>query len=165
MTSALESEIERLVAPALEGMGFAVVRVKMTGAPRRTLQIMAEQLDGAAITVDHCTAISRAVSALLDVEEAVSGSYDLEVSSPGIDRPLVRRADFERFTGHQARIETRDLLDGRKRFRGELLGVCGDAVRIAVDGGVAEIPLDAIAGAKLLLSDALIAATRAREHA
>ncbi len=165
MTSELESEIARLVAPALDAMGCAVVRVKMTGERRRTLQIMAERLDGAAITVDDCTAISRVVSARLDVEDSIRGSYDLEISSPGIDRPLVRRADFERFAGHEAKIETHRPLEGRSRFRGQLLGVSGDAVRIAVDGGVAEIPLDAIAAAKLLLTDALIAATQTREPA
>ena len=159
MTAALESGIERLVTPALEAMGFMVVRVKLTGRPEKTLQIMVEPEDGSTVTVDECGKISRAVSALLDVEDPVRGAYNLEISSPGIDRPLVKRCDFERFAGHVAKIETRRPRQGRKRFRGRLLGLDGDDVRIDVEGGeVAVIPLAEIAAAKLVLTDALIAA-------
>ena len=159
MTSQLETEIERLVAPAVEAMGCAVVRVKIMGQPRRTLQVMAEHLDGSAVTVGECGNISRMISALLDVEDPVSGAYDLEVSSTGIDRPLVRRADFERFAGYEAKIEMRHTIGGRKRFRGELMGLAGDDVKIAVNGEVADLPFDDIAAAKLVLTDALIAAS------
>ena len=149
--------IERLVTPALEAMGFTVVRVKLTGQPVRTLQIMVELLDGSRVSVDECGEISRAVSALLDVEDPLKGAYSLEISSPGIDRPLVRPVDFERFAGHVAKIETRRPLEGRKRFRGRLLGLVGDDVRIDGEDGVAAIPLADIAAAKLVLTDELIA--------
>ena len=160
MASELESEIERLIAPALDGLGFAVVRVKLLGKAPRTLQVMAERQGGATMTVNDCGEISRVISALLDVEDPISGSYSLEVSSPGIDRPLVSADDFERFAGHLAKIETRRPLDGRKRFRGQLLGVAGDDVRVMVDGGVAAIPFADITAAKLVLTDALIAASQ-----
>lgn len=159
-----EEDIERLVAPILGAMGYNIVRVKIMGKQQPTLQVMAERQNGAAITLDACGEISRAVSALLDVEDPFSGPYKLEVSSPGIDRPLMRRADFERFTGHVAKIVTRRPIDGRKRFRGRLLGVSGDDVRIAVNGDQARIPLDDIAGAKLVLTDELIAAADKTGH-
>jgi ribosome maturation factor RimP len=149
--------IERLVTPALEAMGFTVVRVKLTGRPVRTVQIMVELLDGSLVSVDECGAISRAVSALLDVEDPLQGAYSLEISSPGIDRPLVRPVDFERFAGYVAKIELRRPHEGRKRFRGRLLGLDGDDVRIDVEDGVAAIPLVDIAAAKLVLTDELIA--------
>ena len=154
---AVDSGIERLVTPALEEMGFTVVRVRLTGQPERTLQIMVELLDGSTVTVDDCGKISRAVSALLDVEDAVKGTYHLEISSPGIDRPLVKPADFERYAGHVAKIETRRPREGRKRFRGRLLGLAGDAVRIEGEDGLAAIPLAEIVAAKLVLTDELIA--------
>lgn len=156
----IEDEVLRLIAPALEAMGYDIVRVKIVGHRRPTLQIMAERCDGTAFTIDSCGEISRVVSALLDVEDPISGSYELEVSSPGIDRPLVRRADFERFAGHVAKIESRRAIDGRKRFRGRLLGVVGDDVYIAVNGDKARIPLEDVAGAKLVLTDELIAAAK-----
>lgn len=165
MTSELERGIERLVAPALDRMGFSVVRVKLMGKAERTLQVMAERRDGTGASIDEYGAISRMVSAVLDVEDPIRGSYSLEVSSPGIDRPLVRSADFERFAGHVAKIETRRPLDGRKRFRGQLLGVSDGDVRVAVDGGVAAIPFADIAAAKLVLTDALIAAAGKGERA
>ncbi len=158
MSSGIEREIERLVAPALEAMGYAIVRVKLISGPRRTLQIMAEPADGRTMGVEDCAAVSRAVSALLDVEDPIAGAYDLEISSPGIDRPLVRPADFERFVGHEARIETRQPLGGRRRFRGRLLGLNEARVRLAVkDDGETEIPLAEISAAKLVLTDRLIA--------
>ncbi len=157
MTAALETGIERLVTPALEAMGMMVVRVRLTGQPDKTLQIMVEPDDGSTVTVDQCGKISRAVSALLDVEDPVRGAYSLEISSPGIDRPLVKPVDFERFAGHVAKIETRQPHAGRKRFRGRLLGLAGGDVRIDAEDGVAAIPLAEIAAAKLVLTDALIA--------
>ena len=154
--------IERLVTPALEAMGFTVVRVRLSGQPERTLQIMVEPLDGSprhgsTVTVDDCGKISRAVSALLDVEDLIEGAYNLEISSPGLDRPLIKAADFERFAGYVAKIETRRPRDGRKRFRGRLLGLANDEVRIEAEDGVAAIPLAEIAAAKLVLTDELIA--------
>ena len=151
--------IERLVTPALEAMGFTVVRVKLTGRPVRTLQIMVELLDGSRVSVDECGAISRAVSALLDVEDPISESYALEVSSPGIDRPLMRLQDYERFAGFEANIETKRPHDGHRKFTGRLAGVRGRSVAIGGETGEAEIPFDEIARAKLVLTDELIAAS------
>lgn len=166
--------IERLIEPALTAMGYDLVRVALQGGESRpTLQIMAERKDGVGMTVDDCADISRTLSALLDVEDPIASAYTLEVSSPGIDRPLVKRADFERFAGFEARIETVQPVAGRKRFRGRLMGVTGEDVRLrepAKDGaqkaqvdGVdneTRVPLAAIARAKLVLTDELIAATQ-----
>ena len=155
-----EARIEALVAPALEAIGYGVVRVRVRGTKRRTLQIMIERTDGNEIKVDDCSAASVAVSALLDVEDPIAGAYQLEMSSPGIDRPLVKMGDFERYAGFDARIETKQPVEGRKRFRGRLLGVTDGAVRLRHDGGTVAIGLEEIATAQLLLTDELIAATQ-----
>ncbi|MEE9139969.1 MAG: ribosome maturation factor RimP [Alphaproteobacteria bacterium] len=154
----LPGRIERVIAPAIEAMGYGIVRVQITGGARSVLQVMAEREDGAPVTLDDCATISRTISALLDVEDPIPGAYSLEVSSPGIDRPLVKRGDFARFAGFEAKIETRRPIDGRKRFRGKLLGLSGDAVRIALADGEAEIPYMEICRAKLVLTDELLAA-------
>lgn len=156
----LPNRVEELVAPTLDAMGYDLVRVRMIGTNRLTLEVMAERQDGDAMTVDDCADISRAVSAVLDVEDPIPGSYALEVSSPGIDRPLVRLADYERFAGFQAKLEVDKLIDGRKRFRGQLAGTKGDMVRIVLPEGEAEVPFDRIIKAKLVMSEDLIAATR-----
>ncbi len=153
------SRIGALIEPSLESLGYALVRVRLKG---ETLQVMAERGDGGAMTVDACAEVSRAVSAILDVDDPIKDSYVLEVSSPGIDRPLVREADFERFKGHQARIEAARPVDGRKRFRGRLLGLEQGHVRIAIADGEAEIPFEDIIAAKLVLTDELIAAAKTR---
>lgn len=159
--------IERLIEPALVAMGYELVRVAMQGGESRpTLQIMAERKDGVAMSVDDCADISRTISALLDVEDPIASAYTLEVSSPGIDRPLVKRADFERFAGFEARIETVQPVAGRKRFRGRLMGVAGEEVRLREPDKAAGaedetlVPLAAIARAKLVLTDELIEATQ-----
>jgi len=154
-------KIEAMIAPSLDAMGYRVVRVAVTGGRRATLQIMAERHDEQAMTVEDCAEISRTVSALLDVADPIAGAYTLEVSSPGIDRPLVRREDFARFAGFEAKIELNAPQDGRRRFRGTLLGVEGDAVRLLVDDAPVALPLAAVARAKLVLTDALLAASRA----
>jgi len=154
-----------LIEPALEAMGYALVRVALVGGTSRpTLQVMAERKDGADMSVDDCADISEAVSAILDVEDPIAGAYTLEVSSPGIDRPLVKKADYERFAGFEAKLETAQPIDGRKRFRGRVLGTNDDAVRVRLDTGEeVNLPLDGIAKAKLVLTDELIAAgTRPR---
>lgn len=168
--------VERLIEPALTALGYALVRVALQGgAGRQTLQIMAERHDGVAMTVDDCADISRTISALLDVEDPIAGAYTLEVSSPGIDRPLVKAADFERFAGFEARIETVMPVSGRKRFRGRLMGLAtgsaGDEVRLretakpaADDSDETRVPLAAIARAKLVLTDDLIAATQTTQR-
>ena len=119
-------------------------------------------LAGAPMTVEHCAGISRAVSAILDVADPIAGSYRLEVTSPGLDRPLTRRADFERFRGFEARVETELPIDGRRRFRGRLLGVEGDQVRIQLAEGERAIPCDGIRKAKLVVTDEVLAATAAQ---
>jgi len=149
--------IAELIAPTVEGLGYTLVRIQMVGSQRMRLQVMAERQDGRPMLVDDCADLSRAVSAVLDVEDPIAGSYTLEVSSPGIDRPLVRREDFERFAGFEARIEVRRPVDGRRRFRGRLLGCAGGAVRIAMDGAEVELPFAEIAKAKLVITDDLLA--------
>jgi ribosome maturation factor RimP len=155
-------KIEAMIAPSLEAMGYRLVRVAITGGRRATLQIMAERGDEQAMTVEDCADISRTVSALLDVADPMVGAYTLEVSSPGIDRPLVRREDYARFAGFEAKIELSEPVDGRRRFRGKLLGVDGDEVRLLVDDATIALPLAAVVRAKLVLTDELLAASRAQ---
>jgi ribosome maturation factor RimP len=160
--SELPSRVERILAPSLEAMGYEIVRVQLSGGRSPTLQVMVERRDGAAILVDDCAAVSRTASALLDVEDPLHGSYTLEVSSPGIDRPLVKPKDFERYAGHEVKIETGEpvLLPGgtRRRFRGKLLGIEEGKVKLAMPDGAAELPLAAIQKARLVLTDELLAA-------
>ena len=151
------NEIARIVESSLEAMGYRLVRVALTGARRLTLQVMAERRDEAAMTVEDCAEISRAISALLDVADPIADTYTLEVSSPGIDRPLVRPEDYDRFAGFAARIELSEPLDGRKRFTGRLLGRAADDVRLIGEAGEVRLPLAAITRAKLELTDDLLA--------
>lgn len=154
-------KVKAIIEPSLETMGFEVVRVQLTGGDRPTLQIMAERSDRGEMTVDHCATISRTVSALLDVEDPIDSAYYLEVSSPGIDRPLTRLADFERFAGFEAKLEARAAIDGRRRFRGALAGCDGDRVLIVPSGEDEPVAIrfEDLAKAKLVLTDALIAAS------
>ena len=152
------TEIARIIEPSLGAMGYGLVRVMQTGGKQRpTVQIMAERRDEQPMTVEDCAEISRAVSALLDVEDPIAGAYTLEVSSPGTDRPLVRPADYDRFAGFEARIELNEPVDGRKRFKGRLLGRAEENVRLVAETGEVLLPLDRIARAKLVLTDELIA--------
>ncbi len=151
--------IEAMIAPSLEAMGYSVVRISFTGGRRPTLQIMAERRDDKAMTVDDCATVSHTVSALLDVADPIASAYFLEISSPGIDRPLVRRDDYERFAGFEAKIELQKPLDGRRRFRGRLAGLEDDNVKLMIGADTKLLPLSAIARAKLVLTDELIAAT------
>ncbi len=159
------ARVAREIEPSLEAMGFMLVRVQLSGTGTRTLQIMAEPLDGRTMTVDDCAEISTNVSALLDVSDPISGRYQLEVSSPGIDRPLTRPVDFARFAGFVARIELGTPLDGRKRLKGRLIGA-DDAtaparVTVDVDGARLELEIGHIARAKLVMTDDLVdAATK-----
>ena len=152
------ADVERSIAPAIEAMGYDIVRVVLSGRRRPRLQIMAERKDGAGMVVDDCVAVSRAASAILDVEDPISGPYELEVSSPGIDRPLTRLADFERFAGFEAKLETALPLDGQRRWKGCLLGLDGETVRLQTKTGEVALPFAAIEKAKLVLTDALLAA-------
>ncbi len=149
--------IAKLIEPSLHDMGYCLVRVQFTSGSRAVLQIMAERVDDGAMGVDDCAALSRTISALLDVEDPIAGAYTLEVSSPGIDRPLVRLGDFDRFAGLEAKVELGSAIDGRKRFRGRLIGVVGDRVRMRLgNGGTVELPFADVAQAKLVLTDELI---------
>ena len=157
-------QITELIQPTLNEMGFELVRVLVAGGQRPTLQIMVERRDEAPMTVEHCAGASHAISALLDVADSIAGAYRLEVTSPGIDRPLVRRADYESFAGLEARLETELPIDGRRRFRGRLIGLADDRVRLALPEGERSIPFDAIKKAKLVLTDELLAAARAERQ-
>jgi len=156
------NSIARLIEPSLAAMGYRLVRVAMTGGRRATLQVMAERLDDLAMTVDDCAQLSHSVSALLDIHDPIVGSYTLEISSPGIDRPLVRREDYDRFIGLEAKIELAASVEGRKRFRGRLLGTVEGTVRLLTDAGEIGLPRDAVARAKLVLTDDLIAGAQNR---
>ena len=153
------ASIQSLIAPALEAMGYRIVRVVFSGGRRPTLQVMAERRDDAAMTVDDCASVSHTISAILDVADPIEAAYDLEVSSPGIDRPLVRPEDYERFAGFEAKLELSAPYDGRKRFRGRLRGREGDAVKLDLGASQVLLPFSAIAKARLVLTDELIAAT------
>ncbi len=153
----LAERVEQLVTPTIEAMGFDVVRVSISGGRNATLQIMAEPSAGGEMTVDHCADISRAVSAVLDVEDPIPGAYSLEVSSPGLDRPLVRLGDFERFAGFDAKIEMKSLIDGRRKFKGRVGGTEGSDVLIEMDGEQIRLEHAAIAKAKLVITDELLA--------
>lgn len=155
----VQDRVSRLIADPLLDMGYELVRVRLTGGGRPVLQVMAERVDGAAMTVEDCAEISQGLSALLDAEDPIAGAYTLEVSSPGIDRPLTRARDFERFAGFEARVETREAVGGRRRFTGRLLGLQDGRVVMAVAEGRVELPFDAIGKAKLVLTDELLAAS------
>lgn len=156
--------VEELIAPSLEALGFELVRVRYGGSGRPTLQIMIERQDHAPLTVDDCATASKSISALLDVEDPIGGAYNLEVSSPGLDRPLTRLSDFERFAGFHAKIEMTAPIDGRMRFRGRVLGVENGKVRISADDGSAVVPFETIKKAKLILTDELISAAQSQKR-
>ena len=159
----IAARVASLAAPVLSGLGYRLVRVRVSGTSGMTVQIMAERADGT-MAIEDCEAASRALSPVFDAEDPIDREYRLELSSPGIDRPLVRRSDFARYAGHEAKIEMAVGLDGRKRFRGILLGVEGDAARLRpkdkdmADGEVADVLLlfADMAEARLVLTDALV---------
>ncbi len=154
--TAIDRRLAAIVTPVIEGMGFELVRLRLMGGKTPTLQIMADRPEGG-IIVDDCAKISTAVSAVLDVEDPLEDRYTLEVSSPGIDRPLTRLKDFKDWEGYDARIETTELIDGRRRFKGILAGVEGDEVLIEIDEGTIGLKFDWLSDAKLVLTDELIA--------
>lgn len=158
--SGAAARVAALIEPALADRGFRLVRVAVSGREGKTLQIMAERADGT-MTIEDCEAISREISPLLDVHDPIAGSYRLEVSSPGIDRPLVRPSDFEDWSGHEAKIELTEPIDGRRRFRGMLEGFEDGEVRLEVDldqvgKHVIGLPVGLVADARLVLTDELI---------
>jgi ribosome maturation factor RimP len=151
------SHLEPIIAPAVEAAGFRFVRLRLMGGKVKTLQIMAERADGT-MNVEDCARLSRALSEFLDTSDAIEGEYLLEVSSPGIDRPLTRVSDFARWAGHEAKLElTAPDTAGRKRFKGTLLGLDGADVVIEAEGARLKFPFAGILEAKLVLTDKLIA--------
>jgi ribosome maturation factor RimP len=156
-----EARVAHIVEPVIAGLGYRLVRVRLSAANGATLQIMAERPDGT-MTIEDCERVSQDVSPALDVEDPIDRAYNLEVSSPGIDRPLVRRSDFVRASGQAVKIEMARALDGRKRFKGVIAGVDGDKLRLTVDGQAGGPPVEVqltladIGEAKLTLNDALI---------
>ncbi len=166
----LAARVAEIAEPVLAGLGFRLVRVKVLGIEGCTVQIMAERMDGS-MTVEDCEAVSRALSPVLDVADPIERSYRLEVSSPGMDRPLVRRSDFERFVGHRVKVELAVPLAGRRRFRGLLLGSDGELARIRRDDAGPHdqsevlLRIEDMAEAKLVLSDDLIAQSLRRGKA
>jgi ribosome maturation factor RimP len=159
------AEIASLVEPALNDMGFRLVRVTVSGRNGTTVQIMAERPDGT-MSVDECADVSRGLSPLMDSRDPIAGHYTLEISSPGIDRPMVRTSDFEAWAGHEAKIETKAPIDGRRRFRGLIQGLTGGDVQLDVPpdqgGPEVRVPIAAIADARLVLTDDLIRETLRR---
>ena len=153
--SAVEKKLLELINPFIIDMGFELVRLRLMSSKEVTLQIMVARPDGF-INVDECADVSTAISALLDVEDPIIDSYSLEVSSPGIDRPLTRIKDFEEFEGYDARLETLELIDGRKRFKGTLAGTNGSEIMINLDEGTIGLEFEWLAEAKLILTDELI---------
>ena len=151
----IDRRLAEIITPVIEDMGFELVRVRFMSGKAKMIQIMAERPEGG-IHVDECAQISTAVSATLDVEDPVEEAYTLEVSSPGIDRPLTRLKDFETFEGYEAKIETTELIDGRRRFKGELAGVEGGDVLINVEEGTIGLKFDWLSDAKLVLTEELI---------
>jgi ribosome maturation factor RimP len=162
------ARVAAIAEPVLAGLRYRLVRVRVSGLDGCTVQIMAEQPDGT-MTVHDCEAVSRALSPVLDVDDPIERAYRLEISSPGLDRPLVRRSDFERFAGHELKVEMAVGIDGRRRFRGLLLGMADDAARIrrsdAAPGETSEVllPIEDMIEAKLVLTDALIAESLKRD--
>ena len=156
----LEAKLTAIVATRLQPMGFELVRVAVLGRDRPTVQVMADRADGSLISVEDCEQISRYLSAVFDVEDPIPTAWNLEVSSAGIDRPLTRPKDWNRFAGHLARVETNFPIDGRKRFSGIVLGADDQTAKLTMDDGTEpELPLRDIRRAKLVLTDALIAFT------
>jgi ribosome maturation factor RimP len=156
----LEGRIAAAIAPTLTDMGYELVRVAVLGRERPTVQIMADRADGALITVEDCESITHAVGAVLDVDDPIPGAWTLEVSSAGIDRPLTRVKDWNRFAGHLVRAETVAPVDGRKRFSGIVLGADETVARMRLDdGSEVSLPFADLRRARLVLTDALIAAT------
>lgn len=153
--AAIDRKLATIIQPVVEGMGYELVRVRMMGGKNKIVQIMAETPEGG-IEVDDCAKISSAVSAVLDVEDPVEDPYALEVSSPGIDRPLTRLKDFDVWQGYDAKVETDELIDGRRRFRGILAGIDGDEVLINLSEGTIGLKFDWLSDAKLMLTDDLI---------
>lgn len=154
----LEDKVLAVIEPAAEDLGYRIVRVRLSGLKRKRLQIMAERRSDGEMGIEDCEALSRAVSPVLDASDPIQGEYDLEVSSPGIDRPLIALEDFARFAGHEAKLELARSIDNRRRFRGMIVGVEDEMVLLAMEGAEAPVrlPFASLSDARLVLTDALI---------
>lgn len=164
MSSILTDKIAEMIEPTIEGLGFELVRVQLFSSPRgeaSTLQVMAEKEDGT-MTVEGCAKISREISTLLDVEDPIDSEYVLEVSSPGLDRPLTRKKDFVNYAGFEAKIELIKAVENRKRYRGILLGIEDDLVLIRVDGEKYQFDFSDVLKAKLVMTDELMERSAAK---
>ena len=155
MTVTAATHLEPVFEPVIEKAGFKLVRLRIMGGAQKTLQVMAERPDGS-MDVEGCTALSHALLDFIEAEDPIEGDFEIEVSSPGIDRPLTRLMDFSRWAGHEAKIELNVPVEGRRRFRGTLLGLDGQDVAIRVDNADFKFPFRAVANAKLVLTDKLI---------
>jgi ribosome maturation factor RimP len=165
----LSARVATIAEPVIEQLGYRLVRVKVSSADGCTVQIMAERPDGS-MAVEDCEAVSRALSPVFDMADPIERAYRLEISSPGLDRPLVRKSDFDRYAGNVVKIETAMPINGRKRFRGLLIGTEGEAARLRQDGAGEEaaevlLPIDEMSEAKLVLTDELVAQALRREKA
>lgn len=152
----LEEKLIALLEPAAADLGYVLVRVRLSGLKRKTLQIMAERGSDGHMGIDDCQRLSRALSPVLDAHDPVKGEYALEISSPGIDRPLVRIEDFARFAGHEAKVELSLGVEGQRKFRGDIVGVDDGAVVLKTERGDVRLPFVHIANARLMLTDRLI---------
>ena len=168
--SGLAARVANIAGPVLEGLGLRLVRVRVSASAGCTVQIMAERADGT-MSIEDCELASRTLSPVLDVADPIEKAYRLEISSPGIDRPLVRKSDFERYAGHEVRVEMAAPIDGRKRFRGKLDGTEGDAAKLhrddAAEGEAADVvlPIEQMSEAKLVLTDELVTEALRKEKA
>ncbi len=157
--AAIDKRMASIVQPVIEDLGYELVRIRLMSGKSTTLQIMAERPDGG-IDVNDCSKISTEVSAILDVEDPIEAEYALEVSSPGMDRPLTRLKDFAAWEGFEAKIETTELIDGQRRFKGMLRGVEGNEVLIEIQQGTIGLDFEWLSDAKLVLTDELVAASQ-----
>lgn len=157
-TNPVEDRIVAMTDPTAQELGYRLVRVRVSGNRRKRLQIMAERISDGDMGIDDCTKLSRALSDLFDAEDPLPEEYDLEVSSPGIDRPLMRIEDFQRFLGHEAKLETADTIDGRRRFKGVITAAAGDTVQLKLPDAEVEVslPFASLSDARLVLTDRLI---------
>ena len=156
-TNPVEERVIALIEPTATEFGYRIVRVRLSGNRRKRLQIMAERLSDGEMGIQDCTRLSRALSPVFDLEDPIQGDYDLEMSSPGIDRPLMRIEDFERFKGHQAKLETVAMADNQRRFKGVIAAVEGDVIVLQTEQGEARLKFSTLSDARLVLTDKLIA--------
>jgi ribosome maturation factor RimP len=155
-TNPVEDRVVALIDPTAAGLGFRIVRVRLSGNRRKRLQIMAERVSDGEMGIAECSKLSRALAPVFDLDDPVEGEYDLEISSPGIDRPLMRIEDFERFKGHEAKLETSAMNDNQRRFKGVISAVEGDVIVLTTDQGEARLKFEQLSDARLVLTDKLI---------